>query len=190
MTITVTRLASGYWHIRGDGPCNWAQPATWPVATVEELNAFAEASPEFIRAALAFEGGAGVMERQAFIDTRLEQMKSRGFCISPRPYKDGGTVWDDQWSREWLGRIYDTLLARCAALEAQVRTDHAECGCDEGEDIHVAHCRRCGHWMPCCDMSFVECQVHGTEQPTPTDDWPCAVLTTLGLAGPENRGTA
>jgi hypothetical protein len=30
MKITYKRLPSGYWHIRGRGPCNWAQPPHWP----------------------------------------------------------------------------------------------------------------------------------------------------------------
>ena len=32
MSITIRRLDSGYWHIRGVGPCNWAQPPCWPCA--------------------------------------------------------------------------------------------------------------------------------------------------------------
>ena len=35
---TVTKLSSGYWHIRGIGPCNWAQPKTWPCSE-DELRA-------------------------------------------------------------------------------------------------------------------------------------------------------
>lgn len=54
MKITVTRLSSGFYHVRGVGPCNWAQPTTWPCAE-EELRrcAFPEASEAFIRVALA-----------------------------------------------------------------------------------------------------------------------------------------
>jgi hypothetical protein len=60
--LKVTRLSSGYWHIRGQGPCNWAQPPHWPCD--EEMlrsHAFSEASEEFIRAAvtLAQKAGAG-----------------------------------------------------------------------------------------------------------------------------------
>lgn len=52
MTISAKRLASGYWHIRGDGPCNWAQPPTWPCSeSVLREHAFPEASEAFIRAA-------------------------------------------------------------------------------------------------------------------------------------------
>jgi hypothetical protein len=28
--ITVKRLSSGYYFVGGDGPCNWAQPPSWP----------------------------------------------------------------------------------------------------------------------------------------------------------------
>lgn len=54
MYIFVERLDSGYWHIRGVGMCNWAQPPHWPCdeATLR-AHAFLEASEEFIRAALA-----------------------------------------------------------------------------------------------------------------------------------------
>ena len=52
--IEVTRLSSGYWHIRGIGPCNWAQPPTWPCDETTFLaHAFPEASDEFIREAMA-----------------------------------------------------------------------------------------------------------------------------------------
>lgn len=53
MTITVTRLDSGYVHLRGRGPCNWAQPPHWPCdeATLR-AHAFPQASEAFIRAAL------------------------------------------------------------------------------------------------------------------------------------------
>ncbi len=51
--ITIKRLRSGHWHIRGNGPCNFAQPPTWPCdeATLRE-HTFPEASEEFIQAAL------------------------------------------------------------------------------------------------------------------------------------------
>ncbi len=48
--ITVTKLESGYWHIRGDGPCNWAQPPCWPCSyEVLVEHAFPEAGPLFLR---------------------------------------------------------------------------------------------------------------------------------------------
>lgn len=51
--ITVRRLDSGYWHVRGVGPCNWAQPKTWPCSEDElRQSAFPQASEAFIRAAL------------------------------------------------------------------------------------------------------------------------------------------
>jgi hypothetical protein len=49
-TITVTRLSSGYWHLRGIGPCNWAQPETWPCNESDlEDSFFAEAGETFRR---------------------------------------------------------------------------------------------------------------------------------------------
>ena len=52
--IIIQRLESGYWHIRGNGPCNWAQPPHWPCdeATLR-AHAFPQASEAFIRAVLA-----------------------------------------------------------------------------------------------------------------------------------------
>jgi hypothetical protein len=51
--ISVKRADNGWWHIRGQGPCNWAQPPHWPCseATLRE-HAFPEASEGFIRSAL------------------------------------------------------------------------------------------------------------------------------------------
>ena len=52
--ITVRQLESGYWHVRGIGPCNWVQPKRWPCDEAElRRSAFPEASEAFIRAALA-----------------------------------------------------------------------------------------------------------------------------------------
>lgn len=52
--IVVTRLSSGYYHIRGNGPCEWAQVERWPCdETALRAGAFPEASDTFIRAALA-----------------------------------------------------------------------------------------------------------------------------------------
>jgi hypothetical protein len=50
--ITVRRLSSGYYHVRGRGPCNWSQPPRWPCSE-EELreHAFPEAGEEFLRRA-------------------------------------------------------------------------------------------------------------------------------------------
>ena len=53
MKITVKRLPSGYYHIRGDGPCNWAQPPSWPCdEQMLRASAFPQASETFIEAAL------------------------------------------------------------------------------------------------------------------------------------------
>ena len=50
--ITVKQLDSGYWHVRGDGPCEWSQPPHFPCdeKTLRE-HAFPEASDKFIREA-------------------------------------------------------------------------------------------------------------------------------------------
>lgn len=53
MVITAKKLESGYWHIRGVGPCNWAQPPHWPCSEkVFREHVFPEACEEFIRSAL------------------------------------------------------------------------------------------------------------------------------------------
>lgn len=52
--IVIKRLSSGYWHIRGVGPCNWAQAERLP-ETLDTMraSAFPEASETFIREAVA-----------------------------------------------------------------------------------------------------------------------------------------
>ena len=53
MTITTERLDSGFWHIRGEGPCNWAQPPAWPCSEdVLRRYLFPQASEAFVRAVL------------------------------------------------------------------------------------------------------------------------------------------
>lgn len=61
--ITVKQLPSGYYHVRGNGPCNWAQPPRWP-CDEETLRAhtFPEAAEEFIQGALI------VLEMEAEVD--------------------------------------------------------------------------------------------------------------------------
>lgn len=51
--IEVTRLSSGWWHIRGVGPCNWSQPPEWP-CDEDALREYAhpEAGDGFISEAL------------------------------------------------------------------------------------------------------------------------------------------
>ena len=50
--ITVKRLQSGYWHIKGKGPCNYSQPPYWP-CDYQMLERFAhpEASERFLHQA-------------------------------------------------------------------------------------------------------------------------------------------
>jgi len=51
--IHVKQLESGYWHIRGEGPCNWAQPPVWPCSEeVLRQHTFPQASMGFIKEAL------------------------------------------------------------------------------------------------------------------------------------------
>lgn len=53
MNIEVRRLDSGWWHVRGEGPCNWTQPPRWPASEKSiRAHAFPEASEEFLRAAV------------------------------------------------------------------------------------------------------------------------------------------
>jgi hypothetical protein len=54
MIITIRRLSSGYYHLRGAGPCNWAQVPNWPCAeaTLRE-HAFPGAREEFFEACMA-----------------------------------------------------------------------------------------------------------------------------------------
>jgi hypothetical protein len=51
--VTIRRLSTGYYHIRGRGPCEWAQPPGAPPYTVGYLraHAFPEASEDFLREA-------------------------------------------------------------------------------------------------------------------------------------------
>lgn len=52
--INIRQLDSGYYHVRGYGPCNWAQPPCWPCSEETlRAHAFPEASEEFIQAALS-----------------------------------------------------------------------------------------------------------------------------------------
>ncbi len=64
MIINVKRLPTGYYHVRGEGPCNWTQPEEWPCSE-EQIRAcaFPEAGETFLRAAIE-------ASRQAVIDGR------------------------------------------------------------------------------------------------------------------------
>ena len=63
MIISVHQLSSGYWHVRGTGPHNWAQPRAWPCST-EELrqHAHPEASAGFFQAAHTLAEAATLLE--------------------------------------------------------------------------------------------------------------------------------
>ena len=51
--ITIVELSTGYLHVRGVGPCNWAQPRIGRLPSGREWDgtpyAFPQASPEFLR---------------------------------------------------------------------------------------------------------------------------------------------
>jgi hypothetical protein len=54
MDLSIVRLPSGYYHIRGKGPCNWTQPPHWPCNdAVIFTHAFPQASIQFLRAVRA-----------------------------------------------------------------------------------------------------------------------------------------
>lgn len=47
-------LGTGYWHIRGQGPCDWTQPPYWPCS--EEMireHAFCQAGEMFLEEVIA-----------------------------------------------------------------------------------------------------------------------------------------
>ena len=47
--LSIKQLESGYWLIRGSGPCEFAQPKHWPCSEAELRGAaFPEASELFI----------------------------------------------------------------------------------------------------------------------------------------------
>ena len=51
--MDIHRLSSGYWHIRGQGPCNWIQTPHWPCdEEVIRNHAFPQASEKFIRSVI------------------------------------------------------------------------------------------------------------------------------------------
>lgn len=53
MEITVKRFPTGYYHISGEGVCDWSQPPRWPCdeATLRDY-ACPEASETFIACAI------------------------------------------------------------------------------------------------------------------------------------------
>ena len=51
--MTIKRLSSGFYHIRGNGPCEWTQPPDWPCSEqVIRKHSFPQASESFIQAAI------------------------------------------------------------------------------------------------------------------------------------------
>ena len=69
MSLHIKRLSSGYYHISGDGPCEWAQPPTWPCDETTLLaHTFPQASAEFFNEML----------RRAERDRRAENEEREG----------------------------------------------------------------------------------------------------------------
>ena len=52
MKIIIKRLPSGYYHIRGEGPCNWAQVQTLPCSEEELIACSFQVSADFINSAM------------------------------------------------------------------------------------------------------------------------------------------
>jgi hypothetical protein len=47
-TLRIKRLSTGAWHVRGNGPCEWAQFASWPPSDADLVTGvFPEASQKF-----------------------------------------------------------------------------------------------------------------------------------------------
>lgn len=87
--ITIKKLES-YWHVRGKGPCNWAQPPTWPCSeTVLRSHAFPEASERFIRECIEKYKGT-----EAFADS-LEDLKMDDLLPFDSFYKNNRNIQED-----------------------------------------------------------------------------------------------
>lgn len=73
--ISIKRLPTGWWHLRGKGPGNWVQLPAWPLN--EELirhYAFDEAGEPFLRAAVSvaiFEQRCGVCSGSGAVGQEL-----------------------------------------------------------------------------------------------------------------------
>ena len=52
MKITIEKLPSGYYHIRGEGPCNWAQVENLPCSKDDLMAGNFQGGDEFINHAL------------------------------------------------------------------------------------------------------------------------------------------
>lgn len=70
-TITWKQLESGYWLIRGQGPCEYSQPPRWPAGDADfiRLHAHPEASEQFVNAA-AVATKAGLNQVNVSYNTR------------------------------------------------------------------------------------------------------------------------
>lgn len=86
MKISIHVLPSGYYHIRGTGPCNWAQVPFWPCdEACVRRHAFPEASEEFILSAAR----RATAERDLKIIPDLFGL-ARGNCCGKRQKQQGG----------------------------------------------------------------------------------------------------
>lgn len=52
MEIIIKRLPSGYYHIRGEGPCNWAQVQTLPCSEKDLRAGSFQVNDDFISSAM------------------------------------------------------------------------------------------------------------------------------------------
>lgn len=94
--ISVKKLSTGYYRVRGDGPCEWAQPPHWPCSeeTLRE-HAFPEASERFIAAAIAEALRAEPEPEPGFWRCKCgtevpEVWADCDRCGAPHPYAHGG----------------------------------------------------------------------------------------------------
>ena len=54
MKISIKKLNTGWYHIKGVGPANWTQPPTWPASEdAIRQNAFPQASETFLKQVIA-----------------------------------------------------------------------------------------------------------------------------------------
>jgi hypothetical protein len=105
--LRIRQLPSGYWHIRGVGVCNWAQPPAWPCdPDVLERHFFGEAGDRFrdevrrlnrasldrAEAVRAFEDAFARLIEDGHTEEQARAIVSR--FMQPRP---GAEVDDDEF---------------------------------------------------------------------------------------------
>jgi len=58
--IEIKKLPSGYYHIRGRGPCNWAQVEKWPCSESDLLAGNFQGGEDFINAVMELLNGGSL----------------------------------------------------------------------------------------------------------------------------------